>query len=222
MKTSVLILAAGRNWRGWTDRGPKQLALVEGEQLILRTIRQLKGHRYDKEVVVVTHNKAVQAAVPRYFEPAKYYWRWETLISTQVLWAERTIILHGDTIFSPEAMDAIVAIQEPFMFIGCGNTLYAEAYVFTDHDLVLKAANAAIDAAYKGQAGTQPAEVTQTQPYQWGHQYGHWWFYYTLANRSPKLAKCYDEKIHLRMEGDYTFDIDTPKTYKKIISRMRI
>jgi len=219
MKTSVLILAAGPMWRGWTEEAPKQLAPIAGEPLILRTIRQLKERGYDDNVTVITLNKAIQAVVPRYFEPAKNYWRWETLASTKELWEERTIILHGDTIFSPKAMDTIVDTRAPFMFIGIANKLHAEAYVFTDQDLVLRAANAAIEAAYAGEAGPKPKNVSQNTPRRWGHQFGHWWFYYTLCGLPPVLAAHFNPEIHRAIKGDYTFDIDSPTKYANFLRR---
>ena len=216
MKTSVLILAAGPAWRGWTEETPKQLALIAGEPLILRTIRQLKEHGYDEEVTVITRNKAIQAAVPRYFEPAYYYWRTETLLSTQQLWAERTIILHGDVIFSPENIDPIVAEQGPLMFIGIDDKLHAEALVFTAEarHTVRAAAKAGTDRAYAGEAGPKPENVWQNTPRRWGHQYMHWWFYYTLSGLPPVLAFHFNPKIHRVIESDYTFDIDTPEKYR--------
>ena len=219
MNTTVLVLAAGCNWRGWTDETPKQLALIAGEPLILRTLRQLKERGYDEEVVVVTHNKAIQAVVPRYFEPGVYYWRSETLVSTKELWDERTIVVHGDTVFSSAAMDLIVATQEPFMFIGIGNKVNAEAYVFTDQDLVLKAAKVAIAAAYAGEAGPKPKNVGQNTPYQWGHQYEHWWFYHTLSGLSPALTYLFNPKIHRIIKNDSTLDVDSRHRYRVFLSK---
>lgn len=220
MTTSVLILAAGPAWRGWTEKTPKQLALIAGEPLILRTLRQLK-ERGHEDVIVVTRNKAIQAAVPRYFEPSTFYWRTETLAATKELWEERVIILHGDVVFSERAMDAIVASQEPFTFIGIGTQLHAEAFVFTDHVLVLKAAKAATEAAYAGEAGPKPRGVRQNTPRRWGCQYMHWWFYCTLSGIPPVLAFHFDPKIHRIIEDDYTFDVDTPETYKLFLSEHR-
>ena len=219
MKTSVLILAAGPYRHGWTEDAPKHLALIAGEPLILRTLRQLKERGYDEEVVVVTHNKAIQAVVPRYFEPAKFYWRSETLLSTRELWGERTIVLHGDAVFSSRFMDALVAAPEPFMFIGIGNLLHTEAFVFTDQALVLKAAKVATEAAYAGEVEPKPKNVGQNTPHGWGHQYEHWWFYYTLSGLPPVLARHFDPKIHRIITGDYTRDIDTPEKYSQFLSK---
>ena len=222
MKTSVLILAAGPAWRGWTVETPKQLALIAGEPVILRTIRQLK-ERGQEHVIAVTHNKAIQAVVPRYFKPAKFYWRTETLLSTQELWDERTIVLHGDTIYSPKIMDAIVATQEPFMFIGIGNKLHVEAYAFTDQDLVLRAANMATDAAYVCEAGPAPEYLIAEglTPKQCAGFYMVWTFYRALSGLPPVEMPwlAFNPKIHRIVKNDYTFDIDTPQRYKQFFSK---
>ena len=217
MKTSVLILAAGPALRGWTEEAPKQLALIAGEPLILRTLRQLKERGYDEEVIVVTHNKAIQAAVPRYFEPANYYWRSETRLSTQELWAERTIMLHGDTIFSPKAVDAIVAEQSPLMFIGIADKVHAEAFVFTaeGQDRVRAAAQAATEMAYAGAEAPLLGELGLTTPYLQGERHMHWAFYRALSGLPLQnlTRRVFTPEIHRILLSDYTRDIDSPKQH---------
>ena len=225
MKTTVLILAAGRMWRGWTKETPKQLAPIASEPVILRIIRQLKERGYDEDIIVVTHNKAIQAVVPRYFEPARFYWRTETLASTRELWGERTIVLHGDTIYSPTMMDTIVATHEPFMFIGIGDKMHVEACVFTDQNLVLRAANMATDAANVCEAGPKPENLAANQdtPKRWGGAYEAWTFYRALSGLPPveKPEWAFNPKIHRIVKNDYTVDIDTPQVYKWFLSKYK-
>ena len=98
MKTVILILAAGPTWRGWTKEAPKQLSLIEGKPLLVRTLDQLKERGYDENVTVITNNKAIQDVVPRYFVPSMNRFWHETFLHRRELWGDRTIILNGDVI----------------------------------------------------------------------------------------------------------------------------
>jgi len=181
MKTVVLILAAGPAWRGWTDETPKQLALIASEPLILRTIRQLRERGYDENVTVVTNNKAIQAVVPRYFEPESTRWLSETRLSTQELWAERTIMLSGDVIFSPRVMDAVVAEPGPLRFIDV-DKIHVEAFVFTKEaqDKVRTAARVATKMGDKGMKSPLKKHGKITNQYLQGRLHMAWAFYRSL------------------------------------------
>ena len=217
MNTSVLILAAGPEVRGWKHEHPKHLAIIEGKPLVLRTLEQLKERGYDDNVVVVTKHSAIKRVVPRHFEPASSRWRSETLLSTQELWADRTIVIHGDTIFSPAAMDFIVAEQGPLALISVGDRVHTEALVFTA-EVQDKVRDAAIIATSMGDAGKVaplPKRSSIPNKYHLGGRYMHWAFYRALSGLPiEKLTdRVFTKRIHRVLHQDYTCDIDSPQKY---------
>ena len=197
MKTSVLILAAGPYRHGWTEKAPKHLALIAGEPLILRTLRQLKKRGHDENVIVVTHNKAIQAVVPRYFDPPLHAEWSETLLATRELWQERTITFNGDTIFSPLIMDKILASQDSIMFYG-RDWVHKEAMVFTSEKQ-----KAVVEAAL----ATIAAKV------------GFNLFYCMMCGlKFLEMKRAWCKEYH-QVTHDYTFDIDSPERYKQFLSK---
>ena len=224
MKTTILILAAGPARKGWTNANPKQLAYVQGKPLIVRTIDQLNKRGYTNDVVVVTKYKRIKEVSPRYFIPAKNYWRTETILSTQELWDERTIIIHGDTIFSDVAMDAIVAEPGPLMFIGIDDMLHAEAFIFTAEAQakVKRAAKVASKMAYMGKAAPlSPKYPRLDSGYQQGCFFMHWAFYRELSGWPIEdlYENAYNPLIHKMISHDYTCDIDTPEQHAQFLAR---
>ena len=113
---TILILASGEPRRDWTNENPCQMAVVEGKPLILRTLSQLAMWGHDQNVFTVTHKEPIKAVVPCFFIPnPRFYWA-ETVLSTRLLWRNRTIILHGDVIFSPAVLHAILSDTAPIAF----------------------------------------------------------------------------------------------------------
>jgi hypothetical protein len=118
----VLILAAGECKR-WEGKRPKQLLLIEGESIINR-IERLAGN----EAITVTHNPLIQQYVKRSFIPYHHRCTAETVFNTRSLWLERTIILLGDVIFTPAAMEDILTCDKPIAFFGRDPELFALSF----------------------------------------------------------------------------------------------
>jgi len=118
-KTAVLILASKDHtaWaKSWPDVPTKQLLVINppGETVIARIIRQC-GKR-GAAPIVISHVPAIIAEGRHSFTPSI----WSrgltclTLLSTMLLWKERTIVLLGDVIFSKDAMDQVFAYKEDY------------------------------------------------------------------------------------------------------------
>lgn len=111
--TAVLILAAGEGGR-WHDNQPKQLIDIWGEPLMARMVRQVNARGY--RATVVTHDPTIAQAVEgeaAWFNPPARRWTVETLLSTQALWKERTVVLLGDVVYLKATMDAILTDDRP-------------------------------------------------------------------------------------------------------------
>jgi len=223
MNTAVLILAAGPASRGWTEENPKQLAIIEGKPLIVRTLDQLKERGYDDNVMVVTRSKVIQAIVPRYFEPAVNIWRSQTILSAQELWADRTVIIHGDTIFSDAAMDFIIAEQGPLALISVGDKVHTEAWVFTKEvrGHVIESLKVAGQVAIK----ENTAPLSKRRKFLNGYHQAvvrmHWAFYRALSGLPIENldSRVFNPDIHRVLKSDYTCDLDSPGYYVKFIKR---
>jgi len=118
----VLILAAGDQTRWQIDNvipTPKQLVDIAGQPLLERTINMLDREGFS-DPILVTHRPDFVALpwVRRTFDPAGRRWTLETLYSTRHLWGQRTVVLLGDVVYSPEALAKILAYREPIAFFG--------------------------------------------------------------------------------------------------------
>lgn len=117
----VLILCAGDQTR-WRDENdelaygvPKQMAEVDGEPILRRTVRLLR-ERGVTDITVVHKPRegglyrvpGVKTAVAK-LDPTRF--QADRFFSSRHLWSDtgRTVILYGDVYFSEEAIDTIVA-----------------------------------------------------------------------------------------------------------------
>lgn len=193
-------MAAGPYKHGWTEAKPKHLAMIGGEPLILRTLRQLRERGYDENVTVVTHNDAIKVAVPRWFHPTAHTWWSETLLSTQELWEERTITMNADTIFSPLMIDRILSDPGPLAFHG-GSWVHKEAMIFTaeEQERIIEAAKRATIAGYE---------------HDWRAMH---WTFYCMVTGLPIKENQYNAEFH-HITSDYTFDVDSMSKYQKFLA----
>lgn len=109
--TAVLIYAAGKQTR-WDLPTKKQLVDVGGEPLLCRTIRQVRVKGY--EPIVIAHDPEIIAVARISFNPPKKPWFLESFLETAHLWKKQTIVLFGDVVFSPAAIDIIFAARGLF------------------------------------------------------------------------------------------------------------
>jgi molybdopterin-guanine dinucleotide biosynthesis protein A len=105
---SVVILASGVEQR-WTGIQHKQLAAIDGQPLVLRTLGQL-AQRWDTRPVVVTHHKLIAKAVAKVadvltLEASQRRWTVETALASRTEWGDPTLVLAGDVYWTEEALD---------------------------------------------------------------------------------------------------------------------
>lgn len=105
---SVVILASGVEQR-WTGIQHKQLAAIDGQPLVLRTLGQIT-QRWDTRPVVVTHHQPIAKAVAKVadvvtLEANERRWTVETALASRTEWGDPTLVLAGDVYWTDEAMD---------------------------------------------------------------------------------------------------------------------
>lgn len=115
MNTAILILAA-TNFR--IDYEPcRHLLDINGEPLLLRTLRQLEELGYD--ATVITEKPEVWEVIPDHcYKPANHRWIVSTMLSTRELWREKTIILMGDVVWDLYVLGLILGFQKLPAFFG--------------------------------------------------------------------------------------------------------
>jgi len=123
MKTRVFILCAGVDKAAGDMR--KELLEISGEEIIRRTIRLLKKYEPNCEIFIVTQHEEIQDNVKElkddklfFINPTQRRYPLETMLSTQEEWVEKNIILHGDVIFSSDAVKKMVSVENKFCFFG--------------------------------------------------------------------------------------------------------
>ena len=109
---SALIFCAGKGGRwGWPEDTPKQLAIIDDEQILHRTVRQLRA-RGVSEITIVTNDARLEVEGCATFQPKADRWLVETMLSAQPIWKERQSWLFGDVCFTDEAMNMITSLSD--------------------------------------------------------------------------------------------------------------
>ena len=192
---TILILASGDPRRDWTDENPCQLAPIAGQPLLLYTLAQLKSRGHDTNVTVVTHSMTIATVVPQYFYPEVHFYWAETVLSTRLIWTERTIILHGDVIFSPTVLDSILAEKASIAFHGSMGEAFGIVFTTESHARIRIALADAIEDA--------PKDL----PMRKGR--GLVWQFYRAFNGTHLHKHVHNWDIYrLAPKDDYTCDID--------------
>jgi len=126
MNTSVIIMADGLGSRWESNQAPveyKQLLLMNGIPLIVRTINQVKSYKPD-EITLICPDSFMD--IPGIDVPTTTlgYRDYETrplldgILRTQHLWSEKTIILLGDVCFSNHALSMVLDILGGYYLLG--------------------------------------------------------------------------------------------------------
>jgi hypothetical protein len=122
----VILLASGEQTR-WLGVGRKQLAPVDGEPVLVRTLGQVQRH-LGAEPLVVTQCEEIAAAVQGRAEvlrlPAhRRRWTVDTALNSCVAWGEPTWILLADVCWTDGAMERIgelSSLERPQYFVSTG------------------------------------------------------------------------------------------------------
>ena len=208
-KTSIIILCAGEaeRWNNYLGI-PKQLITIGGETLLERTVRLCRAkNNYD--IHIVSNNDLLRTETCNYFEPSKHQWIVETLLSTQSLWNEKTIILLGDVFFTQKAIHTILKSDENFHFYGrfgaskYTSTTWGEIFAlsFSRYEwpnLITNAQQVCLQAKSGGRGKL-------------------WELYRSLAGFLPEEHKV-ENNIFISIH-DFTDDFDSPIEYKANIRR---
>jgi len=122
-RTVVLILAATNYHSRWDAEKSRHLVGVDGEPLLVRTVRQLSEMGHD--AIVVTDKPEIRMVIPNCFVPQNYKWIVSTMLSTRELWDDRTIVLSGDVVWDGYALGLILNFEHFPVFFGYGNEIFA-------------------------------------------------------------------------------------------------
>jgi len=206
MDTRVIILCAGKAKR-WSspDNIPKQLALFNDEKLLHRTIRLLRSHNM-ANITVVAVNPELKMDQCEYFIPELNGWAAETLLSTQTLWAHRSIILLGDVFFSENTLKSIVFFDKTLGVFGRPNP---NPYVRCPHGEIF-ALN------FSDQHREEIAKACEkVVEFGKGGGKGNIWDLYDALMNQPFNSQVVD-KINFQTINDYTDDIDSLAEYDRM------
>lgn len=104
----VVILCGGMGAR-WAEKSsiPKQLVEINGEPILVRTVRQLRS-RGIKNIIILTSDPRLKLEGCLNYLPKKHRWITETLLNSLHLWQKKTLVLCGDVYFSDYAVDKLV------------------------------------------------------------------------------------------------------------------
>ena len=149
LNTTVLILCAGKAER--FNGHFKQLSTLGKESILGRIQRQVQTRGL--QPITVTHHMDLKRVSVQWFEPEEYECTVDTLSNTRSLWAERTVVLLGDVVYSRAVMDYILHFDRDLVFYGDKWEIYALAFRkeswFILNDAILEAKE-----HYPGKFGT--------------------------------------------------------------------
>ncbi len=130
MGQQVIILAGGKDIKGWTLENPKVMAEIDGVPLVLHVVQQAEARGI--EPIVLTNRENVQSIVPKFYAPPVAHWLRPVggLRDSIPLWGEsRTTILCGDTFYPSEITDLILLSDEsPLAVWGDPDEIFAMAF----------------------------------------------------------------------------------------------
>lgn len=203
----ALLFASGTGER-WKGPMLKQLALVAGEPVIVRTMKQLKARRI--RYVVITHEPDIKSAVVAhkarggtFFSPASTKYP-NTFIDSVSLWKGRVLALHADVIWDDKALD-IVCSSQGLGFYGTRKGPWENFAIGFDpehYDRMLDAAWFALD--------NHPEE-----------RCGSWEFYRSVVGIDLRKTHDFEDKVWHEVKesvtSDFTCDFDTVQKYNNFV-----
>jgi len=201
---NALILCAGRanRWRRHNNL-PKQLARINHETLLGRSVRLLKQQNIG-DITIIACDKQLHQPGCQFFMPTQYNSITETLLATQSLWQEKTLILLGDVFFSVQAMQTILCYQKSMAFFGRDGEswyadisygeIYALAFKQNFHNVLINALKTVIDDTIKN------------------HGRGKLWELYRCLSGFDLNSHQTDENFFVKID-DHTTDFDYYESY---------
>jgi hypothetical protein len=190
----LIILAAGEGVR-WQWEGLKQLAVVDKKPLIEHQLGRAPS------ALVVSHHPQLHQYP--HVVPAKRKFVLETLLSTRLLWADRTTVLLGDVYFSPADLDQVLSCREEFAVFGSKPQVEIFALSFTKnyHPQILHHLYRSLDYAYSGGRGKL------------------WEFYHSFIHSSLSKKRAFGGNFVNLSE---TTDIDSLEDYRNLVKKQTL
>ncbi len=220
----AIILCAGtaERWKDHLDRPylgvPKQLAKINGEPLLMRTLTQLHNHGINP-ISIMSHDKNLELPGTKLILPKDCQWTSATLASSEIIWKRSQLILLGDVYYTDAALKTIINSTAPLMFFGCPTAnphtgsvwpeLYALKFTRTAIPDLKKALSTTLKDAAQGGRGKL------------------WELLMALRGRSLQKIK---ETGNMGLAtgsffttiSDLTDDIDTPADYHRLCTVLRM
>ena len=128
---------ASGSFSGWEGNFPRQLAVVKGERLLDRTVRQLKEKGITDITVTVPSKMAFGDLGVNQIVGNNGYGL-HNILNTEPIIKDKGLIIFGDTCFTDNAIDIIVKSSDDMMFFG--NTA-GEMFAIRTNGLLYKKAN---------------------------------------------------------------------------------
>lgn len=111
MKVFISAAGNGARWREYSGV-PKQLAIVNNEPLLERTIRLLHDENVN-DIYIVGHDATIKVQGGSFFDPPKSQCVVETLLSTRDLWGESNLFSLGDVFFTKNQCRILLVVKGP-------------------------------------------------------------------------------------------------------------
>lgn len=123
MKYIIMADGKGTRWNNYNNI-PKHFIKIDGEVLIERTIRQLNEKDSSSEVIVTSHDSRYEFKGATRYEPLNNVLEIDRF--TEELIEDDICFLYGDTYYSDEAMDKIIANKaDDIIFFGNNKSVVA-------------------------------------------------------------------------------------------------
>lgn len=121
---TILIMAGGKQTR-WMADYPKQLAKIGDTTLIERTLSQLDGLGV---TVITADGRIIDNVNPRYSSTSIHKYLAGTILAYRPLWRGQVVILLGDVMYTPQAINTILAYDGGGMFFGWSYEMFAVSF----------------------------------------------------------------------------------------------
>lgn len=210
----ALITCAGPAVR-WGDGVPKQLAVVDGEPILHRTVRKCLARKMTPTIVAVDPRLTLPHVAS--FEPDdRRHWV-STMLACKPIWGDETVVLLGDVWFSAEAMDQIAedsglrvyGRSRPSPLTGGPQEVFACRFSREHHERVEAALRASIVHADRWFAQrTDGYDAT-------GKPIGSPWQFYRALVGADLETDTFDRDVWREAPEDFTDDFDSRARYER-------
>lgn len=123
MKYIIMADGKGSRWQNYNEI-PKHFAVVDGEPIILRTVRLLGEKNPGCEIIITSHDPRYDIDGAERYEPLNNVLEIDRF--TEELIADDICFLYGDTYYAEEAIEAIISQEtDDIHFFGTKKSIVA-------------------------------------------------------------------------------------------------